>query len=209
MQGFSSHLLLIRHPPPRPPPHPAQRCLALDIPVHPIYSMPQFHLQLIGNLESLCVIYFYISFVPLLPPASAVSSVISIRVAASKLTRPKPVLKRNESVTCETERALYIGSSACNRAAERPEALLEQMTSGLCFIHHYQRANLTLPFKCTGLKAHTHTYTHTGIHTSSSSSFLLPPRLFLTNTHTHAWTEWRGGCHERVPVWGLVVVHLD
>lgn len=86
------------------------------------------------------------------------------------------------------------------RGAERLEALLEQMTSGLCFIHHYHRGSLTLAFKM-----HRPTSTHTNTLYLHHSSFF--PRTFITCTHTR--TEWRkDNVHEGL-VWGLVGVHLD
>lgn len=150
MQLFSSHLPLIRQPPqptispPPPPPHPAQWHLELDGPSN------IFHIRLIWNLESLgffSVMMFFFTFsLFFLSPQRLFFYPSSQYERHSKLTPQLSVWQRNEGVTCETKRALYIGSSACKREAERLEALLEQMTLDLCFIHHYHEANLTLPF---------------------------------------------------------------
>lgn len=62
----------------------------------------------------------------LLPSVSAapIFSVISKWKTDSKLTPRLSVWQRNETVTYETKRALYIGSSACKRGTEKLEALL-------------------------------------------------------------------------------------
>ena len=100
------------------------------------------------------------------------------------------VRRRNESVTCETVHALCSASSACRRAAETLEALLEQMTSALGFIHHYHKANLGLPFKCALSRAHTLVHMRLYLHLHFSS----PLSLSLTHTHTHTHTHPLGWC---------------
>lgn len=109
----------------------------------------------------------------------------------SKGSSGRPVRKRNESVTCETVHALYSGSSACRRAAETLEALLEQMTSALCFIHHYHKASLSLPFRCAHSRAHRPAHMRLYLHLHFSSS--------LSHTHTHAcaarWGRILAGVH--------------
>lgn len=87
----------------------------------------------------------------------------------------RPVRKRNEGVTRETVHALYRASSACGRAAGTLEALLEQMTSALYFIHQYHGADLSLPFKCAHSRAHTPAHMRLYLHLHFSSS----------HTHTH------------------------
>lgn len=151
-----------------------------------IFHIP-FHLRLIGNLESLVDLFLHFlcsSFSPL----SVCCLLISVSSHYEKQSKLTPQ-QRNESVTCETKHGLYISSSACKREAERLEALLEQMTQDLCFIY-YHKANLTLPFKCTGLQAsHTHT------HNLSPSSFLFFALSFLrTHTQSGGSTMYHKGC---------------
>lgn len=184
MQSFSSHLLLIRQLPTCPPP-PAQWHLEVDSPFC-IFHIP-FHLQLIGNLQSLCVsLSWFLSFY--VPHFLCWSS-------SPSLFAPFSLLSQNERQTVNWPlRCLWF--IWMQEGHWKTGGFIG--TDDLRFMFLY--VIITEPVSLCLLK---HTDTQT-LYFHLHFSFSL---VRLTHTHTNRVEE--GHCAIRVLVWGLVVEHLD